>query len=142
MALFDGSESGGGEDPATDLVDALEIHGAESFVALPCLEVVDGAAGIGREFREFPSEEGRALPCPMLPDARGAVVGLAHIDAAGRILEHIDARGGALLLGWGGIGIAQPAPGQPSAVRTRLGVAGADKVACAAAAEAEALGVF
>lgn len=142
MAFFDGSESGGGEDPATDLIDALEIHLAEGFVALPGFEVVDGSEGREWDFCQFSRQKGCTVTRTMLLDACGAVIGFANVDAACCVLQCVDARGGALLLDRGGIGLAQSPPGQPSAVWTRLGVAGADKVAGAAAAEAETLGLF
>ena len=35
LAFLDRGEGGGGEHPATDLVDAFEVHLGESLVALP-----------------------------------------------------------------------------------------------------------
>ena len=68
--------------------------------------------------------EGGALPVLVLLDACSLVVGLADVDAAGGVLEGVDARGGAGFLGsWGRRNGAQPASGQLSAVQARLGVA-------------------
>ncbi len=73
LAFLDWGEGWGGEHPAADLVDALEVHLAERLVALPGFEVVDGADGGEGDFVDFPREEGRALAAAMLPDALGAV---------------------------------------------------------------------
>lgn len=112
----------------------------EGLVALPGFEVV-GASSCGEgDFRECAGEEERALAVAVLLDAQGPVVGLAHVDAAGIVLEGVDARGGPGLLGcWCSV-VGEAASWQPGAVGARLGVARADKVALPAAAEADAPG--
>ena len=53
LAFLDRGEGRGREHPATDLVDALEVHLAEGLVALPGFEVVWVAEGGERDFREW-----------------------------------------------------------------------------------------
>ena len=134
-------EGRGGEHPAADLVDAFEVHLGEGLVAQPRFHVVWDGECLERDFGEWRGEERRALTVLVLLDARGLVVGLADVDAAEGVLERVDARGGSgLFRGRGRVGVAEAASGQAGAVQVGLGVARADKVACPAAAEAEAAG--
>lgn len=141
LVALDRREGGGGEHPAADLVDAFQVHLGEGLVALPGLEVVEGAEGLEGDFGEWRGEEVGALAVLVLLDAQCLVVGLADVDAAGSILESVDARGGLGFLGRRGrVGVAEAAPGETGAVEVGLGVARADEVPCPAAAEAEAAG--
>lgn len=94
LAFLDRGEGRGGEHPAADLVDALEVHLREGLVALPSFEVVWYGESLREDFGQGWGEKGSAMAGLVLLDAQGLVIGLADVDAAGSVLERVDARGG------------------------------------------------